>query len=68
MIADLLKKNNLSIYQCSKASGIPYTTLSEIVNGKNKISKCSGETLYKLAKVLNVSIEELLEEAMKGVC
>ena len=31
---------------------------------KTRIEKCSGETLYKLAKVLSVSMETLMESAM----
>ena len=30
MVERMLKEKNMSIYQCSKSSGIPYTTLSEI--------------------------------------
>ena len=37
-------------------------TLSELCSGKTSIEKCSGETLYKIAKVLNVSMESLLSD------
>ena len=61
MIEQLLKSKNMSIYECSKKSGIPYSTLSDLVHQKNDLKRCSSETLYKLAKVLNVSMESLLE-------
>ena len=65
MIERMLKERNMSIYQCSKSSGIPYTTLSEIVRGKTSIEKCSAEVVYKLAKFLNVSMESLIQEAIE---
>ena len=49
MLKDLLDEKKLSLYQCSKLSGIPYTTLSEVVRGKTKLSKCSAETVLKLS-------------------
>lgn len=62
MLIDLLNEKNMSVYQCSKISGIPYTTLLEVVNGKTDINKCSAETVYRLANVFNVSMEQLLEK------
>lgn len=61
-LTSLLKERQLSVYQCAKESAVPYTTLLDIVKGKTKIEKCTAETLYKLAKTLNVAMEELLEE------
>lgn len=61
MIQDLLKEMDMSVHQCAKLSGIPYTTLLELVKGKRKIEKCTAETVYKLARTLRVSMEELLE-------
>ncbi len=65
MLNQMLKNNNMSMYQCAKLSGIPYTTLSELVRGKTKIEKCSGETLYRLARTLNVSMEELISDSIE---
>lgn len=61
-LQQLINEKNLSIYACSKQCGIPYTTLFEILNGKNKLGKCKAETVYKLAKFLNVPMETLLED------
>ena len=60
MLEDILKEKNMTMYQCSKLGRIPYTTLSEVVRGKTRLEKCSAETVYKLSKVLNVSMEELM--------
>jgi transcriptional regulator with XRE-family HTH domain len=55
----------MTIYRLAKRSGVPYTTVREICNGKTGIEKCSGETLYKLAKALDVTMEALVEDAME---
>ena len=50
----------MSIYRLAKNSGIPYATVNDICNGKTSLEKCNGETIYKLAQTLDVSMEELL--------
>ena len=65
MLDRILKERNRTIYQCAKFSGIPYTTLSEVVRGKTKIEKCSAETVYRLSKILNVSMEELMTDSLE---
>lgn len=64
MLERILKEKNMSIYQCSKLSGIPYTTLSEVVRRKTNIGKCTAEMVYKLAKLLGVTVEELLQDSI----
>ena len=51
-------------YRLAVLSGIPHTTLNDICSGKTKLQKCSAETVYKLAKTLNVSMELLTEEGI----
>ena len=46
IILKLLKQKNISIYRMSKESGIPYTTLNDIVSGKARLEKCNAETIY----------------------
>jgi len=65
MLNEYLKEKNMSVYKCSILSGIPYTTVLEIVKGKTTLSKCSVETVYKIARALNVPVEQLIEEAME---
>jgi len=61
MIDSLLNEKKISAYRCAKESGIPYTTLLELVRGKTHIEKCSADTVYKLAKLFGVTMEELVE-------
>ena len=56
----LLKAQNISIYQLANATGVPYTNLNKLKNGKQDINNCSGKDLYKLAHFFNCAIEDLL--------
>jgi transcriptional regulator with XRE-family HTH domain len=58
-------KNNITKYRLAKLSGVSQTTINDICNGKVNIKNCTGETLYRLAKAFNVSIESLLSDAME---
>lgn len=60
-IEELMEQKKITKYRMSKESNIPYTTLSDICNGKVQLEKCSAETIYKIAKELDVSMESLLE-------
>ena len=62
---EILDQKEMSKYKLSKISGLPFTTVSEIATGKSKIKNCTGETLYKLAKALDVTIESLLADSME---
>ena len=65
MLKALLEEKNLSVYQAAKLSGIPYTTLSELVRQKTSIEKCTAEVVYRLARLLGVSMEMLLENTVE---
>lgn len=49
---------NQNVLQLSQASGISRVTVSGVKCGKS----CSKETAEKIAKALNVSVENLIEE------
>ena len=61
ILDDLLAKRDITKYRLAVQAGIPHATLNDICSGKTKLEKCSAETVYKLAKVLNVSMELLTE-------
>ena len=60
MLKELMKNKNLSMYRLSKITNIPYSTISDICLKKTKIEKCSAETIYRLSKALEVSMEDLV--------
>lgn len=62
MIIDkLLEDAQMSRYKLSKESGVPQATISDLCSGKTSITKCSAGTLYKIAKVLHVTVDSILE-------
>jgi len=64
-INDLLAQANMTKYKLSKVSRVSFTTISEITTGKIKIKNCTGETLYRLAKALDVTVEDLLADSIE---
>lgn len=68
MLKSILKQKNMSIYQCAKLSGIPYTTLSEVIRGKTRLEKCTAEVVYKLSKILDISMEDLISDSVEVRC
>ena len=69
VIDDWMKQKNLSRYELSKKSGIPYTTLTDLIQKRTRLEKSSAETVYKLSKVMGISMDELfmlsIEEAVE---
>ncbi len=64
-INEILTQAGMTKYRLQKLSGVPHATLSDLCSGKTQIEKCSAETLYRLAKALQVPMEALLESAME---
>lgn len=64
-INQILQQKNITKYRLAKESGISNATLSELCAGKTRIEKCSAETLYKLAKSLDISMESLVRDSIK---
>jgi DNA-binding Xre family transcriptional regulator len=62
---DLLHQRTITKYRLSKISRVPFATISDISTGKTAIEKCSAGTLYKLAKALDVTMEDLLADSME---
>ena len=61
IVNELLQKENMSRYRLSKESGVAMTTITDICSGKAELNKCAAGTIYKIAKVLGVSVDFLLE-------
>ena len=57
----ILTYNHISKYRLSKNSGVPYMTINDICSGKTNLAECNAKTIYRIAKELRVSMEELLE-------
>lgn len=61
MFKQFLQQKNLSIYKLAGISGIPYSTLNDIVNHKVDIANIRAGIVFKLAQILNISMDELYE-------
>ena len=61
IVTDLLEKENMSRYRLSKESGVAMTTITDICSGKANLDKCAAGTLYRIAKVLGVTVDSMLE-------
>ena len=64
-INTLLREKQMTKYRLAKNSAVSQTTINDICAGKVNIKNCTGETLYRLAKALEVSMETLLTETME---
>lgn len=60
-LKDIRTKRNLSQSQLSILSNIPLRTIKAYEQGSVDIAKAQAETLYALAKVLNCTIEDLIQ-------
>ena len=61
ILSDMMQEKNISQYRLSKESGVGQATISDLCSGKSSLDKCAAGTLYKLAKVLNTTVEEMIE-------
>lgn len=59
-IQQILREKNISRYQLSKKSGVPWATLADICSGKTTLSRCSAGTLMKLSSTLDIPMEQLI--------
>ena len=64
---EALAQKNITKYRLWKESGVPQATISDICTGKTNIEKCSAETIYRIAKVLDVSMESLIAPAVRSL-
>ena len=64
-INTMLARKGMTKYRLAKTSGVPQTTVIDICSGKANIKNCSGETIYKLAKALDVSMESLIADSLE---
>ena len=59
-LQEMVREKNMTRYQLSQRSGIPWATLSDIWTGKTRLERCSGGTLVKLSGTLGITVEELI--------
>ena len=55
-----IRSRNVSQYKLSHETGVPYTTISRLTQGKMDINNCSVNAVYRLALYLECEIEDIL--------
>ena len=60
-IKELMKKNNMTRAELSRRSGVPDSTLRDILNDTAQLDRCEVITLVCLASVLGTTVEEIME-------
>ena len=60
-----MQERHMSAYRLSRNSEVPYMTINDLMNHKTSLTKCNAETVYKIAKALGASVEELLEPYLR---
>ena len=58
-LQEMVREKNMTRYQLSQRSGIPWATLSDIWTGKTQLERFSGGTLVKLSGTLGFTGDEL---------
>lgn len=60
----VLKGSGMSMYALAKNTGVPYTTINEIHNGKIDINQCAAQTVWKLGTILKTDPGEIMNTIM----
>ena len=60
IINDKLCELNLTKYKLSQESGVPQATINDICSGKADIEKCAAGTLFRIANVLGITVEDII--------
>lgn len=56
----LMRSQRLTKAELSRKSGIPDTTLRDLLSGSVRLENCKAGTILRLARAFHVSVEELL--------
>lgn len=55
-----VKELKLSMYRLSKLSGVRYSVVNDLMNGKKDINNCSVETALRLSGACGVSVYDII--------
>lgn len=61
MLRECIQERNLSVYKLCEETGIPYSTLNDLVNQKVPISNVRAGILYRLSQALGICMDELYQ-------
>ena len=61
-LSEKLNRMGLNLHTLSERSGVAYSTIYNLFTGKNSISDAKTDSLYRIAKALNMSMDELYSQ------
>ena len=61
MLKQYIKEQGLSLAELSRKTGIPYSTLNDMVNNKIAIDNCKAGYVRQLAGALDIPMETLMD-------
>ena len=61
MLKDYLREHQMSMYRLASESGVPYSTVNDLANGRIEIEQCRAGVLKRLAEALSLSMDELYD-------
>lgn len=64
-LKETLKNKGISSYRLSKESGVPQTTVTDILLGNSDLLNCSAITVYRLGQVLGMTSDEIIETVLQ---
>lgn len=60
-LMNLMNMNCMTRADLSRISGVPDSTLRDILSGKAQIDHCAAATIYSIADALDTSVEDILD-------
>ena len=57
----ILTEKQMTMYRLSKISGVAKTTVIDICSGKSSIGGCNADTVLRLSRALDCTMEELMQ-------
>lgn len=64
-LEDVLSRQGISVRELSMRADVPYTTMLELVRGKKAVEKAAAWTVYRIARVLDVTVEDMVLGALR---
>lgn len=59
-IEQFLKEKKISMYELAERSGLSYSVVHNLIKGKSDIRNCTVDTASRLARTLEISIDDLM--------
>ena len=57
-----VNSSGLTMYTLAKRTGVPYTTINELMHGKTDINQCAAASVWKLSEALGAEMGEIMND------